>query len=163
MDEDRKIITLDEFLSQLSDGADFSQIELHDLELAQTTAHDLLFRHCTFVNVDMTDVDWEGLNCHSSKFVNCRFMDANLEKAVFENCDFFNPEASAGCNFMRANLRSGSFKKCNISGCVFEGADVFRISIQDSNAIGTKFFRAKFNGSAKLVKNVLRYADLRGR
>ncbi|NMB89529.1 MAG: pentapeptide repeat-containing protein [Chloroflexi bacterium] len=162
MNAGQKTISIDEVLSQLSNGMDFSHKELHDMELVQTAAHDLSFRQCTFVNVDMTDVDWENLKCQSSKFINCRFIDANLENALFENCSFFEPDRSTSCNFMHANLRSASFQNCDLSGCVFEGADLFRISIQDSKATGAKFFRASFNGSAKLSHNVLRYADLRG-
>jgi fluoroquinolone resistance protein len=162
MDDGLKTITTEQFLSQLRDGADFNHIELHDADLAQTEVRDLVFRNCTFVNVDLSDGNWEGWRCLSSKFINCRFIDADLEKAVFENCSFFNPETSAGCTFLRANLRSALFNKCDISACVFEGADVLRITIQGSKAIGVKFFQAKFSGTAKLVKNNLRYADLRG-
>jgi fluoroquinolone resistance protein len=162
MNDSPKSLPADAFLSQIHDGAEFSNLVLSDLDLSQTAASAVSFRQCTLVNVDLTDADWENIKCHSSRFVNCRFAYANLENALFENCSFFDPHSSTGCSFMQANLRSAAFKKCDLSGCILEGADVFRISIQDSNAIGVKFFRADFNGSAKLTHNVLRYADLRG-
>lgn len=162
MDEGLKNITQEAFLSRLNDGADFSRIALHDMDLSQAEAQDLVLRQCTFVNVDLSDVDWNGLKCLSSKFINCRFTEANLENAVFDNCSFFHPESSNGSQFLRANLRSTTFKKCDLSMCVFDGADLFRVSIEESTAVGAKFYRAKFDQAAKLTQNKLRYADLRG-
>jgi uncharacterized protein YjbI with pentapeptide repeats len=157
-----QIIKANEFLPQLSDGAAFNHIEIHNMDLSQTKAFELVFQHCKFVNIDMNNVDWEKISCHSSEFINCRFIDATLEDATFDKCLFFDPVSSVSSNFIRSNLRSATFKNCDLSGCVFEGANVFRISIENSNAVGAKFFRAIFNGSAKLTKNKLKYADLRG-
>lgn len=162
MKKTNQMITANKFHAQLRDGAVFDHIEIHDADLSQTKAFALEFQHCKFVNVDMCNVDWEKLKSYSSEFINCQFIDANLEDATFDTCLFFDPVSSVSCNFLRANLRSSTFKNCDLSGCVFESSDVFRISIEDSNAVGTKFFRANFNGSAKLIKNKLKYANLRG-
>jgi fluoroquinolone resistance protein len=162
MDQDLKLLSADEFLALASDGAEFSRVQLRGADLSQYAASGLALRACCFEQVDLSDVDWEKLKCTACRFVNCQFVGANLEKAVFENCSFFDAEQSLSCNFMRATLRGASFKKCDLSACVFEGADLTRICIQESNAVGARFFRANFNASAKINHCKLRYADLRG-
>jgi fluoroquinolone resistance protein len=151
-----------EFLAQLTDGAVLENLEISNMDLSQASAYDLVFQHCHFINVDLVGVDWENVKCFSCMFINCRFISANLEDGVFEKCIFFDSDSSIGCNFSQANLHSASFKKCDLSACIFEGANAFRMSIEDSNAVGAKFFRSKFNGSTRLINNKMKYADLRG-
>lgn len=159
---DQSTLSADAFAAQINDGASFSNLELHDADLSGISGADLTLRHCTLINVDLMGVDWEGLKCQASKFIRCNFCDANLEKATFDGCGFFDPDQSVSCNFSRARLRYATFKKCDLSACIFEGVDGLRLTIQDSNAIGAKFFRAKLHGSATLLHNQMRYADFRG-
>ena len=134
---------------------------IHHIDFSQISAYDLTFVDCTIADVNFTDAELEGLTCKSVKFINCDFLDANLTDASFENCTFFDGDTSTGCRFLRTNLTNGTFKNCDISGCHFEGAKLTRLLIQESKAIGTQFFRANMNQSARIVNSNLRYADLR--
>ena len=156
------LITEEEFLAALADNTTFSDIEIHDAHLNGTTAYNVTFQNCAFIRCCMDDCCWEGLSASSSIFVECRFIDAQLEEAVFEDCRFFDPDTSAGCNFRRSRLRSASLTRCRISSCDFEGADLFHALIHESEAVGTKFFRAHFDGAVTLTKNLFKYADFRG-
>ena len=162
MDHDYELTSTGEFLELLNDGMEFKENLLRDADLTRSNAYDLVFNQCRFINVDFSDVDWDGLKCFSSEFINCHFIASSMENAVFKNCTFFDAEKALGCSFSRANLVSAQFSQCDISSCNFEGAKLFRIAIQDSKAIGAKFFRARFNDSVKLTKNLFKYADLRG-
>jgi Uncharacterized low-complexity proteins len=162
MDQEFTASSQDEWIDQSQDNALLEDLILTDADLTQTVATGLTLNHCRLVNVDLTDVDWGKLHCQSTSWVNCRFTRANLGQAVFENCSFFDAEHAIGCNFSHSRLRDASFKKCDLSSCLFEGADLFRCQMQDSRAIGAKFFRAKFNNSAKITHCDLKYADLRG-
>ena len=162
MSKEYRLITEDEFLSCLKDYAEFSNIELRDIEMAGLTAYNLVFHECKFVRCSMTDNRWENLSAYASTFYACTFIGSNFEDAVFERCNFFDAETSQGCNFSHARLRSVLFKSCTISYCLFEGSDIFLAAIEDSEAVGAKFFKAQFDGSVRLVNNVFKYADLRG-
>lgn len=162
MNTEYRVVTEGEFIAQLEDHAEFSNIELRDAEIIGKTSYDVVFQHCKFVRCDMRDTAWESLRAHSSIFIECDFMDANFEDAVFEHCVFFDAETSQSCRFLRSRLRSVYFKSCRISSCIFEGSDMFLSTIEDSEAVGTKFFRANFDGSVTLRNNLFKYADLRG-
>lgn len=158
----------------MAEGRSFRNIVLRDADLTKTEAADLTFRDCVFDGVDLTGISWIGLKCESVKFKCCDLSDADLEDAVFENCSFFDPnhpEGSresrpiyppGGCKFLRANLHSAAFTNCDLSFCIFEGANMFRVTIKNSKATSAKFHRASFNNSARLINNVMHYADLRG-
>ncbi len=172
--DDYKLIGEQEFLESLANGKSFRNILIKDAVFAKNKANDLTFRNCVFDRVDFTKVSWIGLKCTSVMFRSCNLSNADLEDAVFENCSFFDPNSPTesrrsqsiyppgGCKFLRANLHSATFMNCDLSFCVFEGANVFRITIEDSKATSTKFFRANFNSSARLINNIMHYADLRG-
>lgn len=162
MNQDWITISPDQFIAKLCDGAVFENLELTGGDLSQTEGMEMKISHCKFVNVDFSEVDWEKLHCSASTWINCRFVGANLEWATFENCSFFDPNLAAGCDFTRANLRDAVLKKCDLSSCLFDGSNLFRFTLLESNAVGTKFFRAKFNNSAKITHSNLKYADLRG-
>lgn len=162
MNQEQTPIAPEQFISQINDSAIFENLEQRGGIFSQTTATDIKINHCKFINTNFSGVDWEQLHCSASTFINCQFTGANLEMAVFENCSFFDPDLATGCNFTRTNLRDAVMKKCDLSSCLFEGANLFRFVLQDSNAVGAKFFRAKFNNSAKITHSNLKYADLRG-
>ena len=162
MNNEYQVMTEEEFLSRLEDRATFSNIELRDAEIRENTSYNLVFQGCKFVRCRMNDNVWENLSASSTAFIACDFMDTNFEDAAFERCRFFDAETSQGCRFLRTRLRSAYFKSCRLSSCLFEGADMFLSTIEDSEAIGANFFKAHFDGSVKMTHNLLKYADLRG-
>ena len=171
---DYRPISEQAFLERLANRKSFRSILLKDAVLADTRADNLTFRDCVFDNVDLSQISWIGLKCDSVKFKSCDLCDANLEDATFENCSFFDPNhpieskesvsiyPPGGCKFLRANLDSAVFMNCDLSFCIFEGANLFRITIENSKATSAQFHRASFNSSARFTNNVMHYADLRG-
>ena len=172
--EDLQFMREEDFSDRLTHGGMIQNTNLQGAVLSQTQAYDLTLKNCVFHNVDFTNVRWTGLRCTSVRFRNCDFHDADLEDAFFENCNFYDPDLPkesrgsqsiyppGGCKFLRANLHSATFIDCDLSFCVFEGANVFHITIENSKATSAKFLRAQFNNSAKLINNKMHYADLRG-
>ena len=162
MSNEYRVMSEEEFLSRLGDKTTFSNIELRDVEIREDISYDLVLQHCKFVRCCVQNSVWENLRASSSTFIACDFTDTNFEDAVFERCSFFDTTSSQACCFLRSRLRSACFKRCRISSCIFEGADLFLSSIEDSEAVGTKFFKAHFDGSATLHNTIFKYADLRG-
>jgi uncharacterized protein YjbI with pentapeptide repeats len=152
----------EEFLRKLTDKAEFIDVTISDADIAETTAYDVRLTNCTFIRCTMVDNCWEGLQAQGSSFLECDFRRSNFEDAVFTACTFFPADASEGCNFMHARLRSARFTQCRLSSGIFEGADLLWSTIEDSEAVGAKFFKAHFNGAVTLTRNIFKYADLRG-
>jgi uncharacterized protein YjbI with pentapeptide repeats len=157
----RQALTAEEFIARLADGATLRNLELRDADLAQSVAESLTLRDSHFEYVTFTHVDWESLTCVGCTFVNCQFLGARLVSATFTKCDFFDAETRRACSFAGAKLRFATFAECTLDSCLFEGADLFRVTIKDSRAIGANFYKAAFDRSATLTGAVLRYADLR--
>jgi fluoroquinolone resistance protein len=162
MNNEYHVMSEEEFLSRLADKATFSNIELRDAEIQENISYDLVLQQCKFVRCSVQNSVWENVRASSSTFIACDFTDTNFEDAVFERCSFFDTTTSQACCFLRSRLRSASFKQCRISSCIFEGADLFLSSIEDSEAVGAKFFKAHFDGSARFLNTIFKYADLRG-
>ena len=154
--EGYQLINEQEFLKRIAEGRSFRNNYLKDAVLAKTEADDLIFRNCVFDRVDLTGISWIGLKCVSVKFICCDLCDADLEDSVFENCSFFDPNhpvesresqsiyPPGGCKFLRPNLHSATFTNCDLSFCIFEGANSFRIIIENYICFLLYFRRQSF-------------------
>lgn len=155
-------MTAEAFASALTDHAEFRDITLADAEITGHTAYNLHVQKCRFIRCRFTDNCWEGLQAVDSTFQECDFAYSNLEDAVFLRCTFFSPDAGEGCTFLNARLRSARFSACRLSSAVFEGADLLWSTIEDSEAVGAKFFKAAIDGAMTCTRNLFKYADFRG-
>ena len=153
-------ITENEFLQRIKAGElKFRNLELKDADLSECAAIDLVLRDCKFSNVNMTGVDWQGLSCTSTTFYSCQFASANLIESSFDSCNFFDAEALQGCNFRYSRLRFAAFDNCTLTQSIFEHADLFQVTLENSYAAGANFQGARFHGSVSFNKNTLRFAN----
>ncbi len=149
-----------EFVSELQDSHKIAHVQLQAADLQAVRCHDLTLSKCTFENVDFSLAELPGLHATHCKFINCKFVQANLQEAALANTIFYR--SSTKTIFWRANLRSASFSECDLRLCDFERADLYRAEFDQVNALGTNFFMARFDNAVKITNSFLRYAVFTG-
>ena len=107
------------------------------------------FDYCTFENCYFIAIEFHA-NL-GSKFYNCNFTSAKLQKTVlrgeFSRCDFINANLSgvlasqarfSHCRFDNCNLRSAAFYNCIFDNCSFSAAKFGKGSIANSKFTGNR-------------------------
>jgi len=131
----------------------------------------LTFKNCTIINSNFSAANLDGLRLENCNVFNTNFEKASIKDGFFEDCTFYEKQHQQGCNFSLADLRQTEFHRCNISMNNFKRANLFQITINDSRAQGCNFQFANFVhivsrtalfSAAYLTKTDFRYSNFEG-
>ena len=132
-------------LTQMIQNLKCKLVDLSYMELL----HAGQFDYCTFENCRFIAIEFHA-NL-GSKFYNCNFTSAKLQKTVlrgeFSRCDFINANLSgvlasqvrfSHCRFDKCNLRSAAFYNCIFDNCSYSAAKFGKGSIANSKFTGNR-------------------------
>jgi len=79
------------------------------------------------------------------RFVRCRFGNADLREAVFDQCDFADPDSHSGPQFAFSRLDEARFLACDLSFADIDRTSLYGVAFEACNLRGARFHRADFS------------------
>ena len=81
------------------------------------------------------------------RFVRCRFAHADLREAVFDHCDFADPDSHSGPQFAFSRLDEARFVACDLSFADVDRTSLYGVVFEACNLRGARFHKADFSRS----------------
>eukprot|EP01035_Chromulina_nebulosa_P041983 gene41984-56846_t len=79
------------------------------------------------------------------RFVRCRFAHADLREAVFDHCDFADPDSHSGPQFAFSRLDEARFLACDLSFADVDRTSLYGVTFESCNLRGARFHKADFS------------------
>ena len=79
------------------------------------------------------------------RFVRCRFAHADLREAVFDRCDFSDPDSHSGPQFAFSRMDEARFLACDLSFADIDRTSLYGVGFEACNLRGARFHRADFS------------------
>ena len=104
----------------------------------------LILEACTLTDVSISNTVLEEARFRRCRFIRCRFSHTDLREALFEDCQFNDPDNAKGATFSFSRLEQSVWKRCDLRRSVFEGVELYAAAIEDCNLMGARFQRSNF-------------------
>jgi fluoroquinolone resistance protein len=127
-------------------GADLPSLRLEGCTVTEATFRDTVLEEARFVRC---------------KFVRCRWSHSDLREAVFEDCQFADPEGRKGASIAFSRLEQAVFKRCDLRNARFEGAELYASRFEACNLMAAAFPKTSFGKSfgPKVIKTAVAFHD----
>jgi len=97
------------------------------------------------VDAQLSSVILQNARFVRCRFVRCRFAHADLREAVFDHCDFADPDSHSGPQFAFSRLDETRFIACDLSFADVDRTSLYGVAFEACNLRGARFHRAEFS------------------
>lgn len=95
-------------------------------------------RHCTFENMDLTDINLENTDLEWSDFENVILKNANFKNSNLSNVFFEHADLSKA-KFKNCIMHTTNLRYANLTDADISGADIFGANLEEANMTGLKY------------------------
>jgi uncharacterized protein YjbI with pentapeptide repeats len=131
-----------------------------------------IFRNCTFLSIDFTRCDLDGMRVENCRFERCSFEGAELRSSTFAHCRFLETNLETvhilDCTFFRNAFIDCSLRMANMTKSSFEGGHFAGSTLTRSSCTLNKFRAVAFEdvtlGDCTFSYNIVkdcRFSDVR--
>ncbi len=96
------------------------------------------------MDAQLSSVILQNARFTGCRFVRCRFAHADLREAVFDHCDFADPDSHSGPQFAFSRLDEARFLACDLSFADIDRTSLYGAVFEACNLRGARFHRADF-------------------